>query len=124
MSLLDQLFDTLSKTIHTNLDIRLQRHNLITGNIVNTDTPNYVPVDMDFEGTLQAVSQGEVGFAVPRPRTFYDATQVPGPDGNAVDIDYEMTRLALNQGAYQSSSVTLNKRLSLLRYAIMEGRSG
>ncbi len=122
MSLLDQLFDTLSQTIHKNLDIRLQRQNLIAGNIVNSDTPNYIPVDMDFKDTLVAVADGKQGFAVPRPATFYDPTQVPGPDGNAVDIDHEMTRLSLNQGAYQTATVGMNKRLAILRYAITEGR--
>jgi flagellar basal-body rod protein FlgB len=122
MSLLNQLFDTLSQTLHANLDIRLQRHNLITGNIVNSDTPNYVPVDMDFKDTLKSVSEGKVGSQVPGTPTFYDPTQVPDAAGNAVDIDFEMTRLTLNNEAYQQSTVGLNKRLALLRYAIMEGR--
>lgn len=122
MSLLNQLFDTLSQTLQKNLDIRLQRHNLITGNIVNSDTPNYVPVDMDFKDTLASVSEGKVGFQVPREETFYDPTQVPDAAGNAVDIDFEMTRLALNNSSYEQSTVGLNKRLSLLKYMIMEGR--
>ena len=122
MSLLNQLFDTLSQTLQTNLDIRLQRHNLITGNIVNSDTPNYVPVDMDFKDTLAAVSEGKTGYSIPQNRTFYDPTQVPDAAGNAVDIDFEMTRLALNNASYQQSTVGLNKRLQLLKYAIMEGR--
>ena len=122
MSFINQLFDSVSKTIHSNLDVRLRRHNLISANIVNADTPNYVPVDMDFRDTLEAVAQGRSGTEVPTPAVFYDPTQVPGPDGNAVDIDFEMTRLTLNQQTYQSSTVALNKRLGLLRYAIMEGR--
>ncbi len=122
MSLLNQLFDTLSQTLQKNLDIRLQRHNLISGNIVNSDTPNYVPVDMDFKDTLKAVSSGKQGFGVPTPATFYDPTQVPDASGNAVDIDFEMTRLTLNTQAYQESTMGLNKRLQILKYAIMEGR--
>ena len=60
MSLFNQLFDGLSRTIHKNLDVRMQRQNLIAGNVVNADTPNYIPVDLDFKATLAAV----VGVAV------------------------------------------------------------
>ena len=122
MSLLNQLFDGISKTLHRNLDVRMRRHNVIAGNVVNADTPNFIPVDLDFRGTLAAVADGKQGFNVPKAETFYDPTQVPGPDGNAVDIDHEMSRLALNQQAFQASTVALNKRLSMIRLAIMEGR--
>ena len=67
-------------------------------------------------------AKGKGGGDVPKAETFYDPTQVPGPDGNAVDIDHEMSRLALNQQAFQASTVALNKRLSMIRLAIMEGR--
>ena len=122
MSLINHLFDGLSRTIHKNLDVRMQRQNLISGNVVNADTPNYIPVDLDFRATLAAVAKGKGGGDVPKAETFYDPTQVPGPDGNAVDIDHEMSRLALNQQAFQASTVALNKRLSMIRLAIMEGR--
>lgn len=120
--MIDQIFDALSATLSRSLDVRMQRHNMLTSNLANADTPNFVPVDLDFRDTLQSVSEGVSGENVPKPQSYYDVTVTPGPDGNAVDFDHEMSRLASNQINYQASVRVLNQRMALMRYAITEGR--
>ena len=120
--IVDSLFDSLGAAIKRSLDVRLERHNLIQANVVNADTPNYVPVDMDFHDTLSAVADGQVGVSVPKEQVYYDPTATPGPDGNAVDMDREMTRMAMNQLGYSTALRIMSKRAAILRMAIMEGR--
>ena len=73
--------------------------------------------------------RNEAGINVRQPVARILVVEEPGAKltvvyahGNAVDIDHEMTRLAMNQQAFQASTVALNKRLSMIRLAIMEGR--
>jgi len=120
--IVDQLFDSLGAALSRSLDARLLRHNLISGNLANADTPYFVPVDLDFQGTLRAVTEGAQGAAVPREQVFYDPTSTPGPDGNAVDLDREMARMAMNHLGYATSLRTMAKRAAILKLAIMEGR--
>lgn len=120
--IVDSLFDPLGAALERSLDVRLDRHNLITANVVNADTPGFVPVDLNFLDTLKAVAGGQVGAGVPATQLYYDPTATPGPDGNAVDVDREMTRMSMNQIGYTTSLRIMGKRAALLRLAIMEGR--
>ena len=120
--MINQLFDTLSRTLQRSLDYRLQRHNLVAANIANTDTPNYVPVEMSFRDTLEAMLDGESDTTMSRPEVTYDPLATPGRDGNAVDIDNEMTKLTENSLQYDASSRVIGRRLSMLRHVISGGR--
>ena len=120
--IVDQLFDSLGAALGRSLDARVRRHNLISSNLANADTPHYVPVDLDFQGTLQAVVEGAEGTAVPAEQVYYDPTSTPGPDGNAVDLDRETARMAMNHLGYTASLQMLSRRAAILKLAIMEGR--
>ena len=129
------LFDRLSATLERNLDYRLERSNVIAANLANADTPGYTPVDMRFDEQLEQVLRGEetptaarthgrhAAPATPSPRAemFFDPTAIPDEDGNGVDLDREMTKLAENQMLYQASTKAFTKRMALLKYAIAEG---
>ena len=121
--MVEQLFDMLSQATQRSLDVRMRRHVILSANLANADTPGYIPIDMEFEDALRAVADGKVGVAVPGTPVFYDPTATPGPDGNAVNLDHEMAKLSMNEMKYTASTKIMDKRLGLLRYAIMEGRS-
>lgn len=121
------------------LSQRLTRHNVISGNIANAETPGYRALGYDFEEQLQAVS----GHGDPFPmrathskhylngHTEADGTILPdvyvrptesvGQDGNTVDVDFEMGDLAQNQILYRATVELLNKKIGNLRYAISAG---
>ena len=46
---------------------------------------------------------------------------LPDEDGNSVDLDHEMSKLAENQLLYRATTKVYSKRMVLLKYAIQEG---
>ena len=51
----------------------------------------------------------------------YDYFSLPNEDGNSVDIDHEMSKLAENQLLYRATTRMYTKRMALMKYAITEG---
>ena len=55
------------------------------------------------------------------PDVYVRPTESVGQDGNTVDIDQEMAKLAQNQILYRATVELMNKKLGTLRYAISTG---
>ena len=55
------------------------------------------------------------------PEVFVRPTESVGQDGNTVDVDEEMGRLAQNQIMYRSAVELLNRKIGTLKYAISAG---
>ena len=135
------LFDRLSSTMNHAMTYRLQRHNMISSNMANIDTPGYTPVELQFQEQLRSyyendsphsstsrglvttntshlgmndpIEQGEVEF---------DPYSLPDSKGNSVDIDHESSKLAENQLMYRTLITAYNKRVSFLQHVISGGR--
>ena len=130
------VFDRLSSTIQHALDFRLERGNMLAANLANVDTPEYTPVDIKFDEQLGRFLEGEnppglrqtalahrgAAEDAPRGEVEFDFFALPNQDGNSVDIDHEMSKLAENQLLYRAASKVYTKRMALLKYAIQEGR--
>lgn len=118
------------------LDFQSQRHLLISSNISNIDTPGYRAKDIDFKGALRDALGTAEGLAL---RTTHSRHLGPNknnikglqaqpftePDpaksnGNNVNIDKEMMKLAENQIAYNAAIQMTAKRASTIRAAISE----
>ena len=125
--------DILAKSI----DLRAKQQNLISSNIANAETPNYVPKSLSFEGELQGALKGShVGAQAqtnPRHLPLKGASsriqsvtgqiietpaKTPGKDGNAVELEGEMGRMVENQIMYNASVQILAKKFEGLRTAI------
>ncbi len=121
------------------LNQRLLRQKSITANIANAETPGYRAIGYEFEEQLQAVADGGDPFPMkassPKhyvsghtsadgeitPEVFVRPTESVGQDGNTVDVDEEMGRLAQNQIMYRSAVELLNRKIGTLKYAISAG---
>ncbi len=118
------------------LDSQSQRHLLIASNISNIDTPGYKAKDIDFKGALRAALGSSDGLAL---RTTHSGHIGPNKDdirglqaepfnepdaaksnGNNVNIDKEMMKLAENQISYNATVQMMSKRHSTLMVAITE----
>jgi len=125
--------DILGKSI----DLRARQQNLISSNIANAETPNYVPKALAFEdelqGALKAGSKGVQAPANPRHiplkgessriqsvngRVIETPAVTPGKDGNAVEMENEMGRMMENQIMYNASVQILAKKFESLKIAI------
>jgi flagellar basal-body rod protein FlgB len=134
------IFDRLTSTLERSLDFRLERGNVIAANLANVDTPDYTPVELQFDEALARELSGDPGrdlartdeghlSVVPEPdeapaRAEFDTFALPNLDGNSVDLDHEMSKLSENQMLYRASTVFYNKRMALMKYAISEGSAG
>ncbi len=118
------------------LDFQSQRHLLVSSNISNMDTPGYKAKDVNFEGQLrQAIgTSGELKMKTTNGKHIgpgNSAVKNMSPDvfeeqdaaksnGNNVNLDKEMMKLAENQIAYNATTQLMGKRASTIRAAITE----
>ncbi len=131
-----KLFDAIIQGLHKNMDLRLERQNLINTNIANAETPGYRPIDLDFKEELArllrqddepigATSGGHMGgvpsFDDVRGEVIEQAGE-NGADGNAVDVDRQMAELSSNAFNYRASAKLVSKKMALLKYVINESR--
>ena len=132
MSGIDKLFDSTTKGLQKALDLTWERNKAITSNIANSETPQYRAVDLDFSGELErAFESTDTVLSTTNEKhmdikpsgqahlveSFLGATR---PDGNNVDIDIEMGRLAFNSEKYSQAANYMGRKLSLLKRTITE----
>lgn len=137
------IFTTTMDLVGKSIDLRAKNQNLLSSNIANAETPNYTPKALDFEGELQSAlksgHRGRQAQSVTNPRHIPLAgkgasrleavtgtvverpAKTPGKDGNAVELENEMSQLAENQIMYNASVQILSKQFSDLRTAIKGG---
>jgi flagellar basal-body rod protein FlgB len=121
-------FGTLD-TLQAALTFHRERHTVLAGNIANLDTPGYKPLDLQrtttTEGTQLAVTADGHIAAGPASSgvvtTFTDSSQLQGPDGNAVELERELSKIDANRTRYATASELVSRRIALLRYAAGDG---
>jgi len=138
MSINDRTLQILEK----GLNALSARQTAISNNIANVETPNYKAVDVAFESSLrQALNNNGTTLAVQRTddnhlRPMGTAGEVEDVDsqmfrrtgtsmrldGNNVDVETEMVRLAETGLRYQAFTTLASRKLALLRMVAQETR--
>jgi flagellar basal-body rod protein FlgB len=134
MKLLENLFDRSVTGLTKSMDLTWRRNQALSSNIANVETPQYRAVDLTFgkelerafgdsresvmrtDGEHMDVSQNQSAHFVA------DYSGQTKPDGNNVDIDLQMGRLAQNSGDFMNAARLIRRQLGLIRNAIREGR--
>jgi flagellar basal-body rod protein FlgB len=117
--LLDSTFGFLQKS----LDLRTSRHEVLSANIANAETPGYVARDIPFEKVLaRAVQPASV---VNLYRTH--VSHLGGNAANALAVETvaeggNIARLAENNIRFQADIQALTKKLESLKLALSETR--
>ena len=121
------------------LDVRSAIHETVASNLANEETPGYKNLHLPFKETLSALQRGETSLdsirahpghlplVSPQNRIFQHTNVVNsggGLDGNTVNLEQEMTRMAENTMMYMAVSQFLKGRFDGWRAAIAEGRGG
>jgi flagellar basal-body rod protein FlgB len=123
------LFDPSLRVLSHALDVRLQRQEMLSGNLANVDTPGYEARDVSFEESLanavtsseQRLNAGESSpfeFVQSTPREAVQTQETSG------DLDATMAALSENAMSYSAASKAAAKKLAILRYAATDGSSG
>jgi flagellar basal-body rod protein FlgB len=137
--MLRQLFADAFDVLQKNLDLRQQRHDVLSANIANAETPGFIAKDVQFEEALRAAvlaPTGELRHTHPQHlphlvaalhdvqgRLVARPSDDVGRDLNSVAMDREMAALTTNAFHYNASAELLSRLFSSLRRTIGEGRS-
>jgi flagellar basal-body rod protein FlgB len=131
--------ETTISALSMALKYRELKNKIISSNIANAETPGYKSKKIDFEDALgraidvenqRGMVQGNDGhYAVGggglehmTPEVYDDPSGVVSDDGNTVDRDDEMSKLAENRYLYEASIQLLNKKLGQMKYVLSSER--
>ncbi len=117
------------------LKLREHRHQVLSSNIANADTPHYKARDIDFaqalrqaqapDARLQRTSERHIGgWNAGRPggaELKYRLPTQPALDGNTVEADVEQAAYAENAIRYRATLGFLDSSIKTIRYAIKGG---
>jgi flagellar basal-body rod protein FlgB len=134
MKLLDNLFDKSVTGLTKSMDLTWKRNQALAANIANAETPQYRAVEVTFGKELERAFGGTNESVMRTNSEHLDVGQnqssrfVPDlsgqtkPDGNNVDIDLQMGRLAQNSGDFMNAARLIRRQIGMIKNAIREGR--
>jgi flagellar basal-body rod protein FlgB len=137
-----KLFGFTHQLLELSMRVRSARHEVLSANIANADTPGYRPKDLDFTSVMRsalderetqpsgshrrsedgALGPVDIQSMVYEPEFPNDRHGEDRLDGNGVSIDRQMALMSENSLAYEASLTLMSRALAGLRYAISEGR--
>jgi flagellar basal-body rod protein FlgB len=103
------------------LDLVTFRHELISSNLANVDTPGYHTQDVDFENEVRRAEQRLESDPV-SPHVQEVKGLIERPDGNNVSLDRETMALAQVQLQYRAGVELLRNEIHMVQTAINEGK--
>ena len=136
--LLDKLLfsDNVPKAMKKSLDLMSTRQSVISSNIGNLDTPGFKASEIDFQGQLREAlgSKGQLKLQATNEKHFgpknsnigslaadpFEEEDAAKSNGNNVDVDKEMAKMAENQIFYNAVIQLMMKRGSTVRASITE----
>jgi flagellar basal-body rod protein FlgB len=127
--------DKTLKALTTALNFREMRQELISSNVANANTPGFKAKKMDFEEALARAldvdgqmqmgvtdgrhhNVGNGGFNNLEPEIYDDPNGVVSENGNTVDVEAEMAKMAENKLMYDTLVQLINKKMGIMKYAI------
>ena len=133
------LFSKTISVLEKSLDLRSKRHQVLSTNIANMDTPNYKAFELVIEeelkksaghtSAIKLVRTDERHFPIfPSSRDNVKLKQAEPPeftlrgDGNTVDIDKTMGDLAENTLLYNTLAQLISKKFLALKNVIQGGQ--
>jgi flagellar basal-body rod protein FlgB len=103
------------------LDLVAFRHELVSSNLANVDTPGYRTQDVDFASEMRRAEFRQEDDPV-APRVQEIKGLIERPDGNNVSLDRESLALARTQLQYRAGVELLRNEFHTLQAAINEGK--
>jgi flagellar basal-body rod protein FlgB len=132
---IESLFDSTMRGCEKQLDLTWRRNEAITSNIANAETPQYKATDLSFATELERAfgqSQDQLTGVSKSNSKHLDTTSDAGAhfipdlsgatkgDGNNVDIDIQMGKLALNSNEFSMAGNMIRKKFYFIKTAIRE----
>lgn len=108
------------------LQVRVQRSEILAGNLANVDTPGYLARDYDFKSVLTNLEtqlNQSTGGRLPELEmdSLYRVPFQASKDGNTAELGVEQAKFNNNAMNFQSSLTFLNMRIQGLQ-KVIDGR--
>ncbi|MBI1822668.1 MAG: flagellar basal body rod protein FlgB [Nitrospirae bacterium] len=132
-----EIFNKTIGILEKSLDIRSEKNRVISANIANQETPGFRANDVNFKEILKSATSDSSSIQLSRTSgshlgglssgsTAILPTEIPGPskrlDGNTVDSEMEMAKLAENQVNYSAAVQMISEKFKMLHYVISESK--
>lgn len=101
------------------LNVRAFYHKILAANMANVETPGYKEKDIEFEAELDRSLGSTRDIEV---REKADAGGATAIDGNTVNMENQIVKLTENTVMFHAFVQLINKKFSMMRYVINEGR--
>lgn len=122
----------LMQALKTRMHWHQSRQKVLSENVANADSPGFRPMDLKAPAIGRAspgvsLAQTSAGHMGPSgQRNGFDTAKAPRfevtPNGNGVNLEDEMMKVAQNQSDYQLAASLYSKGLGLMKIAIGKGR--
>jgi flagellar basal-body rod protein FlgB len=128
--IVDKLFAANLPGLQKVMDLSWRRNKAISSNIANAETPLYEAVDLHYGSELKRSFAVDVEEVMRTDESHLSLSEngsshfIPDysgmmkPDGNNVDIDIQMGRLAENSGKYSQAANLIRKQFETIRQII------
>ena len=102
------------------LDVASLRHQVVSQNLANVNTPGYRKLEVSFEDAFARAlgKQGSTGALRIKPRIVEGNDNPARQDGNTVDLDREVSNLNKNSIQFNTAIQMLISRINMMRSAI------
>jgi flagellar basal-body rod protein FlgB len=127
--------DKTLQALANSLNFRQMRQEVISSNVANADTPGFKAKRVDFEEALARALNvdgklsmntanqkhydvGNGGFSNLEPDIYTDPNGIVSENGNTVDVEQEMAKLAENKILYDALVQLVNKKMGLMKYTV------
>jgi flagellar basal-body rod protein FlgB len=129
-----KLFDKTMTLVQRSMDIRASRHRILSSNVANIETPEYVSRDLPFQKVFEHCLEDSSALSMRKTHPAHlPAAEGPlsqdftspietDPGSGGVDIDQQMSRLAENNLMFQAGVQALIKKFEALKVGISESR--
>ena len=123
-----RLFDQTIDRLARGLEFTSRRHDVLTKNVANLETPGYRARDVSFDDYLNAIQPAAADAGMPplpaivpgepEARVVYASDGAAREDGNDVNLDRQMARLAENTLFNHTLVNLLTSRFNQMKQAI------
>lgn len=118
--------DNTIKVLEKMLDVAAFRQKVLASNIANADTPGYKAKDISFQKELDRAIEGSrvegQGSKGQDHEIYETVTTMTNRDGNTVNLDVEMAKVAENTLIYNAATQLMTMKVRMLKDVIKGGR--
>jgi flagellar basal-body rod protein FlgB len=127
-SLYERTFEGLEKAMH----LQLRRHEALSANVANAETPQYRAVELTFGGELKRAFHKEPSSLIKTDKKhldlvadssahlIQDLSGATKGDGNNVDIDLQMAKLNSNLSKYLGAAQLIQAKFRGIKNLLRE----